>query len=342
MLQLVDGHPDPLESASLSEEGFHEEDLREWIIERPNELLKTELLLIGREVSVKGLGDAIDVLAIDPDGNLVIIELKRGALKDPVDFQSLKYAAYTANWDYEELKAQFETFRRGAGSHLYEENASFQDELDEFCNEEYTINQDQRIVLVGEGIRDRLHLVVRWLADRSVDVVVITVDLLTDGETYYLDSEQRIPVVEASPPEFDPDTSDKPWEADGRAWHLEEITNEATGSLLEELVATIQEIEVLEGPRWAQKLYVSFRIGRKNRVLLLTQKEQIHVRIYDIDPEEVDVDAIVERLDVSKDYVQAEDTMPGARRPGVQITCRGEVDVDVEGVASVISGLLET
>ncbi len=340
MFRLEDGDIDPLKSTRLSDEGFHERDLQEWIIERPAELLKGEFLLIGREVTVKGLGDAIDLLAIDPDGNLVVIELKRGSLKDPVDFQSLKYAAYTAHWDYDHLKHQFETFRSAAGRHLFDSDTPFQDELDEFCNEEYSINQDQRIVLVGEDIRDRLHLIVRWLADRDVDVTVITVELLTDGERYFLDTEQAIPVPETSPPEVDPDTSDKPWEADGRAWHMEETTNDETGALLEELVSAIQDVEVLDGPRWGQKLYVSFRIGRKNRVLLRTQTEQIHLQIYDIDPSLVEETELAERLNVEPEQVVAEDPMPGARRPGVQITCRGDGAVDSEAAAREISQLL--
>lgn len=340
MLRLEDGNPDPLESTRLSEEGFREEDLQEWIIERPTELLQDELLLIGREVTVQGLGDAIDLLAIDPDGNLVVIELKRGSLKDPVDFQSLKYAAFTGHWDYEHLKSQFETFRSGAGRHLFESDTSFQDELDEFCNEDYSINQDQRIVLVGEDIRERLHLIVRWLSDRDVDVTVVTAELLTDGEQHYLDTEQKIPVPETSPPEVNPDTSDKPWEADGRAWHLEEITNDETGVLLEDLISAIQDLEVLDGPRWGQKLYVSFRIGRKNRVLLRTQTEQIHLQIYDIDPSLIEEEGLAERLNIDQEHVAAEDPIPGARRPGVQITCRGEEDVNTEAVAEEINPLL--
>lgn len=341
MLRLRDGDPDPLESTRLADEDFREADLQEWIIERPTDLLKDEFLLIGQEVTVKGLGDAIDLLALDPDGNLVIIELKRGSLQDPVDFQSLKYAAYTAHWDYEHLKSQFETFRSAAGSHLFDPETSFQDALDDFCNEDYSINQDQRIVLVGEDIRERLHLIVRWLADRDVDVTVVTVALLTDGDRYYLDSEQAIPVPETSPPEFDPDTSDKPWEADGRAWHLEEITNDETGTLLESLVSAIQDVDALDGPRWGQKLYVAFRIGRKNRLLLRTQTEQLHVQVYDIDPATVEKAALADRVNVAPDQVVAEDPLPGARRPGVQITCRGDAAVDIDAVVSEISHLLD-
>lgn len=82
-----------LDKVSLKQEGFREDDLREWIINSPESILGEDFRLIGREVSMKQIGDGIDLLAIDRDANVVAIELKRGALKPKVDFQGLKYAA---------------------------------------------------------------------------------------------------------------------------------------------------------------------------------------------------------------------------------------------------------
>ena len=82
----------PLETTSLSERDYVEEDLREWIFSDSLQILGEDLLIIGREVLVKNIGDAIDLIGIDRDGNLVVIELKKGSLSGNVDFQSLKYA----------------------------------------------------------------------------------------------------------------------------------------------------------------------------------------------------------------------------------------------------------
>ena len=57
-----------LETVSLKEEGFREDDLREWIINSPESILGEDFQLVGREVSVKQIGDGIDLLAIDRDG----------------------------------------------------------------------------------------------------------------------------------------------------------------------------------------------------------------------------------------------------------------------------------
>ncbi|RQG90392.1 endonuclease NucS domain-containing protein [Natrarchaeobius chitinivorans] len=90
-----------LESVSMSDRDFREDDLREWIISDPKSILGEEFLIIGREVAVQRIGDAIDLLGIDRDGNVVVIELKRGSLQGTVDFQGLKYAAYSSHWDYD-------------------------------------------------------------------------------------------------------------------------------------------------------------------------------------------------------------------------------------------------
>lgn len=340
MLHLKDGNPESLTKTTLTEAGFIERDLHDWIEKTPSEILKDELLLIGSGVTVKGLGDEIDVLAIDPDGNLVIIELKRGPLKDPVDFQSLKYAAYAAHWDYDQLQNQFEKFRDSSGEQIHNSDESFQEVLDDFCNEDYELNQDQRIVLVGEDLRERLHLLIEWLANRNVDVSVIMVELQTDGEEYYLDTKQKIPIPETSSPKVAPDTSQEPWKANGKEWHLEERTNQPTGDLLLELVTAIQDIDYLEGPRWQQKLYVSFRIGRKNRVLLETQTEQIHLRVFDVDPGTLDKTQIAERLEMDDKYILLGDPLARSRRPGLQITCRSDEEVNTERIVTEIDNLL--
>lgn len=324
-----------LETVSLKDEGFREEDLREWIINSPESIPGEDSLLIGREVSVKRIGDGIDLLAIDRDANVVAIELKRGVLKPKVDFQGLKYAAYTSHWDYAKLRDQFQKFKSTTwGRTLYEEETTFTELLDEFCNEDYTLNQDQRIVFVGESVRERLDIVLRWLSDRSIDISVIEFQLLKDGDRLYLDAEQTIPTPEHTITDVSPDTSDEPWKEDGQSWHLNERSNEQTADLLEDVTAALQELEFLDGPEWGQKHYVAFNKGRKRRIAIRTKRTLFHIDLYDVDTDALSATEIAEALDIDADSVSVQEDMRGSGRSGVRISLKSNQSPNLSTLAS--------
>jgi hypothetical protein len=330
-----------LETATLQEEGFRENDLREWIINSPESILGEDFRLIGREVSVKQIGDGIDLLAIDRDANVVAIELKRGTLKPKVDFQGLKYAAYTSHWDYSKLRDQFKKFRSTEwGGKLYEDETTFTEVLDEFCNEDYTLNQDQRIVFVGESVRKRLDIVLRWLSDRSIDISVIEFQLLKDSDRLYLDAEQTIPTPEHTVTDVSPDTSDEPWKEDGQSWHLNERSNEKTAELLEEVTAALQDLEFLDGPEWGQKHYVAFNKGRKRRIAIRTKRTLFHIDLYDVDTGPLDAMEIANALGTDAESVAVKEDMRGSGRSGVRITFKPDQGVDFDALESEVRKIL--
>lgn len=330
-----------LTSTSLSEQGYREEDLREWILENPHPILGEDILIIGREVEVQDIGDGIDLLGIDRDGNVVVIELKKGSLTGNVDFQSLKYAAYASYWDWGQLSDQFEKFAGSKwGRGLYEEDVDFNEKLESFCNDEYDLNGNQRILLVGESIRERLDLVVRWLSDRNVEISVLEVEMLEDDDQLYLDTEQIIPVPEDTVSGVKPDTSKDPWKTNGESWHLEEKLNENAAELLRKVVDSLGNLDLLDGPHWGQKQYVSFKQNRKNRVILRTRTEVFKIEVYDVAVGDINVEALADAIDVSAGDVKAyPDDLRGGRS-GVQITCRGDTDVDTVQLAEKIEEYL--
>src|SRR5258707_3219376 len=66
--------------------------IQNWIAEKP-QLLGLDLLIIGREVVIADRG-RIDLLAIDEDGNLSILELKRDRTPREIIAQVLDYASW--------------------------------------------------------------------------------------------------------------------------------------------------------------------------------------------------------------------------------------------------------
>ena len=59
-------------------------------------MLQEDLLIIGHEYDKFEVNERLDLLALDKEGNLVIIEVKRDVTGSNVDFQALKYASYCA------------------------------------------------------------------------------------------------------------------------------------------------------------------------------------------------------------------------------------------------------
>lgn len=331
-----------LNRTTISEQNFLEDDLREWILDASQSILGENVLLIGHEVSIKNIRDGIDLLAIDRDGNVIIIELKKGRITGKTDFQALKYAAYTSHWDYDQLRNQFESFKSTSwGEAIYDDETKFTEALDKFCNDDYSLNQDQRILLVGEGVAERLDIVSRWLSDRDVDITIVEIQLYEDNGRLYLDTERKIPVPHKTGPEVSPDTSEKPWKSDGRSWHLEEVLSDEAADNLEDVVAALEEIEQLDGPDWGQKQYLSFKQDRKNRILARTHRTLFNVEIYDIPAKHVDIDELAESLGVPVEDVRADDEDLRNGRPGVRITCRDGQDIDVDALVEETQQLLE-
>lgn len=138
----------------LAEAGLKErQHLQEWVIEHP-EVLGPDVKIVAFEFGSWAAHtgtlerDRLDVLALDGDGRLMVVELKRDKAPDTVDMQALKYAALVSRFtrdDLERVHAQHLTKRRGEVVDAVVAGA----ELDEWA----TITEDSlrlpRIVLMA-------------------------------------------------------------------------------------------------------------------------------------------------------------------------------------------------
>lgn len=82
-------------SSTFKQLGFKERShLQEWIADHPS-LLNEELLIIQKEYDgFFDTNERLDLLALDTEGNLVIIENKLDDTGRDVTWQALKYASY--------------------------------------------------------------------------------------------------------------------------------------------------------------------------------------------------------------------------------------------------------
>ncbi len=344
MLRIQNRDAERLTTTSLSEEGFEEDDLREWIIGRSGEVLDEELLIIGRETGVAGIGDGIDILAVDRGGNMVVVELKRGELREAVDFQALKYASYISRWSYDDIKQQFETFLQSKwGREIHGDDAGFSERIEEFCDDDYELNGQQRVFLVGSTVQERIGSVVLWLREQDIDVSIVQFSLLKDANhEVFLDSKTLVPTSDLEKFETGESPADKPWKRNGERWHLEERSNEETAALVRKLVNKLGDISELAGPSWTQKVYIAFRTGGTDRVLLRTRANSVILDARDFHTDsESEIEASAGRQLNDEERASFESDFQGNRNR-LQLKCKPEDNIDVEKLASFVQNLLSS
>lgn len=276
--KITDKGPTKVPETKFKQEKLLEENLEDWICS-DGTILGEPLFIIGRQVLIPDIKDRLDVLALDPQGNAVIIELKRGKLKDPVDMQALRYASYIAKWKYTDFENVAQNFFGKIGDPDFNFNALYES----FCenagvDEVPDINTDQRVVIVGSSVREKLGSVALWLFEHSIDIKVIDVHAFKDGSDIFIEPDIVVPLQVSkfsNTGKIKPDGS--PWLTDGKTWHLEKRCSPTTKSVFIRLDQIIQDNLEVDGPRWNQKHYVSYRINNTNWLAIVTMPKTIRL-----------------------------------------------------------------
>ncbi len=152
------------------------EDLEQWIKSNPD-ILGKDILIIGEQVQTKK--GPLDFLGIDKSGNIVIIELKRDKLPREVLTQTIDYASDIASWDIEKLSEECLKYTK----HPLEDYIT--DNFEDVDLEDISINQIQRILLVGTGIEESLQRMIDWLFDKygvSINAVIFKYTKTKSGD----------------------------------------------------------------------------------------------------------------------------------------------------------------
>ncbi|MEY4565231.1 MAG: hypothetical protein RLY14_201 [Planctomycetota bacterium] len=162
-----------LETPRLADVSISERyDLQEFISNSPQAFFKElglEVFLVGKEIMPsKSVQDRIDLLAVDKEGNSVIIELKRGNNKLQL-LQAISYAGMMAQWTAEDLLR------------LLDE--SHQESLTDFLEVDIEeVNRAQRIVLIAEEFDYALLVGTEWLSKNyGVDVMCCRISVAKDA-----------------------------------------------------------------------------------------------------------------------------------------------------------------
>ncbi|WP_410678243.1 DUF4268 domain-containing protein [Avibacterium paragallinarum] len=211
MMYILDKISKKLEEISKTtflEESLKERyDLQEWIDDNPKVLwsaLGEEILIIQKEFSdFDKTKERLDLLAIDKNGNLVLIENKLDDSGRDVTWQALKYVSYCSKINKEEiiniyqeyLDKKYPNQNKNAITELCE---FFKREFEEFEDISLNLGFNQRIILIAKEFRPEVTSTVLWLRAKNIDVQCIKfVPYKLDDSKIIIDVDKIIPIPEA-------------------------------------------------------------------------------------------------------------------------------------------------
>lgn len=170
------------------------QDLQECIVTEPT-ILGEELLIIQKEFAgFDKTSERLDLLALDKDGNLVIIENKTDDTGKDVVWQAIKYASYCfgmTNDVIRDIYAQYIT--------RYNLDLNAEQSILEFLNKdtwnEVDLNKEksQRIILVARDFRVEVLSTAKWLLEKGIDISCVQIVPLRSDDDIFLNSTKILP-----------------------------------------------------------------------------------------------------------------------------------------------------
>jgi hypothetical protein len=136
------------------------------------------LLLIGRQV-ITALGKRIDLLAMDVNGDVYAIELKRRRTPREVVAQTIDYGYWLRDLDTEGV---IETFEKHSNGSSFDE--AFRDRFDADPPEELAGNHN--LIIVASELDASTERIVDYISDYGVPVNVVFFQYFRDGDHEYL------------------------------------------------------------------------------------------------------------------------------------------------------------
>lgn len=165
----VGTEPKPLETARLTDE----QTLEDMIIRDPR-ILSSEWMLIGRQ-EVTSFGGRIDLLAIAPDGSLVLIELKRDRTPREIIAQALDYASWVDQLSAEKVAQVYRRFSDGGSL-----DVAFRDHFGSDLDED-ALNQSHQIIIVAAELDASTERIVGYLNARDIAINVVFFQVFEHG-----------------------------------------------------------------------------------------------------------------------------------------------------------------
>jgi hypothetical protein len=192
---------EPLFRTTLQAEGLLERDhLQQWALQRP-ELLGEDLYVITNEfdrwedASGQAVGDRLDVLALDPEGRPVVVELKRCPAPRLTYIQAIGYAAMVSRFTVDDLVEAHTSFlaRIGKPTEPDEVRAILSGHAGGKKLSDHLL-RSPAIVIIAESFAPAITSSVVWLSEQGVDITLRELQLYRSGADLLLTVSQTWPV----------------------------------------------------------------------------------------------------------------------------------------------------
>ena len=173
--------------------------IQEWIRQAP-EILGEELLVVSIEFDrFDNSNDRLDVLAIDRQGNLVVIELKRDSFASYADLQSIRYAAMVSSMTIEKLLPYYMGYQKKYLQIDHPTRDGSITNIQEFVNKDnfQELSNKPRIILCSEDFSQELTTTVLWLNQNGLDVSCVRIKPHRIGDKVAIVPTKIIPLQEA-------------------------------------------------------------------------------------------------------------------------------------------------
>lgn len=155
--------------------------LENWLERNPHSIIEDgNLLIIGRQVTTN-VGSFIDLLAVDKQGDVVVVELKRDRTPRDTLAQALEYASFAERLDYEQLEDIFCTYIDDESVNLAQYHRDY---FELMTDEAAVFNKDQRIVIVGQRVTPEIRQTSTFLRKKGVRVTCV--------EFTFFETEERL------------------------------------------------------------------------------------------------------------------------------------------------------
>lgn len=199
-----------IEETTFKELGYKESNVEEIIRKNVDFLCEEDdnLLIIGQQVLNEQYGRS-DLTAIDDEGNLVLIEIKRDVndiiqRREAFEFQAIRYAASLAK-----IESIYDLIRDIYEPYVEKHKNEYKDsdkltaaeianrELDSFCkvnNILSNFNKKQKIILIASDFDPQTLSAVAWLNTNNVDISCVQIYLNKLNDKVIFDIKKILPL----------------------------------------------------------------------------------------------------------------------------------------------------